>query len=448
MSGEHASSSGGDMPARYPRYRPSLPAAGAVPLPAARHVALRHAGMLVLLVAVTFGQRLCFPFGSFQIPLSVPAAYFAAFLFLLSGEGRFGAASLMLYALSVAGLITTLFFDKAYISPFSLFYLIGLYAVYVVSVDLPREEWLRYLRIYQTLMVVLAVIALLQFAGQFAGVDTAWSLFAKLPQRFVLAGYNTRPTLSYGSTFLKANAEFFLEPSFVSQYMAVAIILELLFFSNWKRMVLYGAAIFASFSGTGMLLLALFAVVSAVKARRYELFYALPVLLVFVWIFRDNPYVAAITGRVGEFEYNQSSAAMRFIGPNQILFSVLGTDFSTFLVGKGPGAVDRLVELRVGIESNYPAIHKLLLEYGVIGTLPFLGFLLHAFFAGARSRILAAALFMMYAILSGSLLQPHTIYLFYALSIALPARPVERLRAHTPAFPAAPPPSSYYPARA
>ena len=46
-------------------------------------------------------------------------------------------------------------------------------------------------------------------------------------------------------------------------------------------------------------------------------------------------------------------------------------------------------------------------------------------FAAPRSRVLAGALFVMYLFLSGSLLQPHTIYLFYVLSILFPLQPEE-----------------------
>jgi O-antigen ligase len=62
----------------------------------------------------------------------------------------------------------------------------------------------------------------------------------------------------------------------------------------------------------------------------------------------------------------------------------------------------------------------MLLEYGIIGTVPFLAFIVTRFFAGSRSKLLSGAVLLMYLFLSGSLLQPHTIYLFYVLVIMMP----------------------------
>ena len=102
---------------------------------------------------------------------------------------------------------------------------------------------------------VAALIGVAQFVGQFVfGADIAFFLDKHLPENVTVSGYNSLIPLYWDSPVYKSNGVFFLEPSFLSQYMAVAIILELLFFSNWKRVVLYAAAMFASFSGTGMVL--------------------------------------------------------------------------------------------------------------------------------------------------------------------------------------------------
>jgi hypothetical protein len=65
-------------------------------------------------------------------------------------------------------------------------------------------------------------------------------------------------------------------------------------------------------------------------------------------------------------------------------------------------------------------MHKLLIEYGMLGLVPFMAFATYRFFAMPRSRVLAGALFVMYLFLSGSLLQPHTIFLFLVLAILFP----------------------------
>jgi hypothetical protein len=379
----------------------------------------RTAAIWLLLLAVTFGQRFCVPFGTSQIPISTFMAYGALYLLLTSGRARINAVALILYGAVVASLVVTLFFGKVFFSTFSFFYLILLYFVYLFSTDVTRSEYLGYLKIFQNLMIGLALIAVAQFVEQLT-LHTTMSLFDFVPENFLVAGYNTRPTLFYGSGFYKANADFFLEPSFLSQYMAVAIIIEILFFASWKRIALYGAAIFVSFSGTGMVLLLLFAVATVIRTKRWAMLYPLPLLVILLIVFQDNQFVMAIIGRLGEFDETNTSAFMRFIGPNEVLSGILGPDFGAFLVGRGPGFVEELNRGALGAPVNFPVIHKMLLEYGIVGTLPFMVFVVTRFFAGSRSKLLSAAAVLMYLVLSGSLLQPHTIYLFYVLVILMP----------------------------
>jgi hypothetical protein len=380
---------------------------------------LRTAGVVILLLSVTFGQRLCFPMGTMQVPIAAPLAYVALALFVISGLVRIDAVGLVLYAAAIVAMIATFFAPKLWFSIFSFAYLASLYFVWLFSVDVDRETYRRYLLVFQRVMLVMAVIALAQFAEQLT-THTHFSLFEYVPKGFWIEGYNTRPTLGWGNDFRKSNGEFFLEPSFLSQFLAVAVVIEILFFGNWRRIALYGAGIFCSFSGTGMLLLVLFGIATIVKARRYELLYPLPLLLIFFLLVQDNEYVMAITGRVGEFGTQGSSASIRFDAPNEALLDLVNRDFVGFLIGRGPGVVDQLGQIFGFGESNYPVLHKLLIEYGLVGTVPFIAFLCWRFFAWPRSRILSGALFVMYMALSGSLLQPHTIFLAYVLVVALP----------------------------
>lgn len=383
----------------------------------------RKAAVLLLLLGVTFGQRFCIPFGTYQIPIVVFLAYGALYILIASAQARINTVAFLLYAATVTLMVATLYIGKTSFSPFSFFYLVVLYLVYVFSVDIPREEYLDHLAIFQKLLVMLAVIALVQYCNQLVSGST-FSIFDYIPQDFWLVGYNTRPTLAYGSSFHKANAEFFLEPSFLSQYMAVGIIIEILYFARWWRIALYGAAIFASFSGTGMLLLGIFSVFGILKSKRYELLLALPILAVGLLAFQDSPYISAITGRLDEFDSQDSSAYMRFIGPNQAVEDIIYPDFLAFVAGKGPGLVDSLSR-GLDYQSNFPVMHKLLIEYGILGLVPFMAFATYRFLGSPRSRVLAGALFIMYLFLSGSLLQPHTIYLFYVLSILFRRQPGE-----------------------
>src|SRR5690349_12759611 len=88
----------------------------AAPRPAG--AAARRAAVAILLLGVTFGQRFCFPYGTFQIPLAVPIAYLALGLLLVSGRLRISTGGLVLYALAIAAMISTLYVGKDSFSPF------------------------------------------------------------------------------------------------------------------------------------------------------------------------------------------------------------------------------------------------------------------------------------------------------------------------------------------
>jgi hypothetical protein len=380
---------------------------------------LRAFGVILLILAVTFGQRFCLPLGEMQLPITAPLAYVALGAFIASGLVRVDAIGLLLYSAAIAAMIGTFLSPKLWFSVTSFFYLAALYFVWLFSVDVDRDTYKRYLMVFQRVMMLMAAIAILQFAEQLT-TGTRLSLFEYVPKGFWIEGYNTRPYLTWGSSIHKSNGEFFLEPSFLSQFLAIAVIIEVLFFGNWRRIALYGAGIFCSFAGTGMLLLVLFGIATIIKGRRYELLYPLPLLFVVYLVFQDNPYVTAITDRLSEFGSEGTSASIRFETPNEALFDLVGRDFVGLVIGRGPGVVDQLGQLLSYGESNYPVLHKLLIEYGLVGTIPFMAFICWRFFAWPRSRILAGALFIMYMALSGSLLQPHTIFLAYILAVALP----------------------------
>ena len=79
------------------------------------------------------------------------------------------------------------------------------------------------------------------------------------------------------------------------------------------------------------------------------------------------------------------------------------------LIGHGPGQTERT---QFPFEANFTVIPKLWYEYGFLPMVIFMLFLIHCIFS-RNITILAAAIFIMYTFLSGSLLQPQTIYFTY-----------------------------------
>jgi hypothetical protein len=106
---------------------------------------------------------------------------------------------------------------------------------------------------------------------------------------------------------------------------------------------------------------------------------------------------------------------MRFITPILGIPDALGDSLQTWLGGLGPGIV-RNFDFYGYVVNPFP-FSKLMIETGLIGAIPFTIFVAYCFFNRPFSRPISAALYLMYALLSGGLLQPHTVFLFLFLSI-------------------------------
>ncbi|WP_168217669.1 hypothetical protein, partial [Paracoccus liaowanqingii] len=140
------------------------------------------------------------------------------------------------------------------VAPQSLFLLATLYAVLCI-VPTPLSHTRDVLFVYNRHMLVLGIVGVMQFALQFVGVKF-FSFRGFVPEVFLIEhAYNVVIPLSYGSEFFKSNGVFFLEPSLFSQFLAIALAAEIMLFRRTLYMAVYGMAIVASYSGSGLLTL-------------------------------------------------------------------------------------------------------------------------------------------------------------------------------------------------
>jgi hypothetical protein len=382
-----------------------------------RRFAAVMVGCFVLLFGVTYLQRFGYVIDELtQIPASIGTTALALGIFYVSGLFTVSATRLMLFALASAAIILSLFVSLPLsFSIFSLLYLFILYTPYVFTCELDEEEYKAVLRLFQNLLLPLVVITFAQFATTMAG-KTWFDPMDLLPQKMVLTGFNTHPPMGYGSPIIRPNGEFFLEPSFVSQWMALGVLIEVMFFRRWMRIALYAGAIVASLSGTGFMMLAFFLIWMAVAYRQWSLLAVGLVAAVGLFMLGDFvPVIGDLLSRATEFREEQSSSFMRFVGPIVAIGDSLGDSLQNWLGGLGPGAAK---QLDFGSYVMNPfVVSKLMIEEGLIGCIPFVAFATYCFFSRPFRAPLAGALYLMYMVLSGSLQQPHTVYLFLALSV-------------------------------
>jgi hypothetical protein len=287
------------------------------------------------------------------------------------------------------------------------------------------------LKKYLTCTYIIAIIAISQFLIQFV-YSSPWIFdFTKItPQSITASGFwnSTIPVWGYH----KANGFFLREPSELSSTMAFAILVEYFNGRRPKRFLVYGTALFLSFSGTGIFILgAAYLLFTGIKSfSRSILFLCLGTLAFFVVdTYAVDGYY---TTRLKTFSSPGSSAYARFVAPTGVV-SKGASDSLKLLFGNGPGSYRPMTDVysqRLGWEIHDPTWAKLLVEYGLIGTAFAVSLLLCALSRGPGIPELKFGLMYAWLAAGGELLQPEFVFLLYILVAHWP-RSAQSLRYDT-----------------
>lgn len=388
-----------------------------------RDTRLLARGLSALLVFTVLGQRFALPFGDLALPVSVLATYVAAGLLLLHGSLRFDALRTELFVAAMAACYLAAHVATWQGRPQSLSSLLlftGIYLPWMLCVrPRHRQAFHTVATTFLRLMLVLSVVGVGQMLAQVSGVWPYTDYLAGwLQPEWLLNSYNTSNPIGYLSPIYKANAFVFLEPSFLSQFCALALLLALMLRRPAWQLMLLGAGVAASLSGTGILLLGFGLVLTALHAPtvlrpRYLAAGLLTLVVVLV-----SPVGSLLIARSGEVVTQGSSGYLRFVQPYTEVATGLAQDGRRYVVGAGPGTADRVLtsDRFGGAAVVYTIPAKLLFEYGVIAASFVLLFFLVSVYRGSPLPVIASALLSMVFLLSGALLQPHTAYLAWLLS--------------------------------
>jgi hypothetical protein len=374
-----------------------------------------------LLLFVVLFQRFALPIGD-GISLTILAFPFGVVLLWRDRHLVVDRARTLAYLFAIAACVLGAAIGQARghaLSPQSLALLIVLYAPFCLVVQpSARMHYRAMLPTFTSLMSILAVVAIAQMAIQLAGVHYD-DPFRHVPSQFLLEGYNTLAPVRYGSPIYRANAVVFLEPSFLSQYLALSFVIGLVHGASWRKLVLDSVGILTTVSGTGIVLIGLAAVLLTLWQANIWLFRILLPALVLLLAVQATPASNVFNQRVNERNTQDSSFTQRFSAPFHRTADLLEGDDMTFLFGLGAGEADRdakAVFKETGRPVSYSPLTKLPIEYGLIGLVAFGGFTLYLFFAGSPSLVVAFAVAVFYFLLSGSLLQPPTVALCWILT--------------------------------
>lgn len=228
----------------------------------------------------------------------------------------------------------------------------------------------------------IAAAGIVQWAVQFIGIRI-FSFMVTVPALkpvLVEPQFNFNPILHYGSTILRSNGFFLLEPSMFSQTLVIAVVIDYFILGRVKYLPLYLVAYMLSFSGTGALSLALavpfYACLSARNFGRVAGFAIAGVVALVLGSIVFPEQVGSMLSRTNELSYSGSSGYARFIGPFLPIAEL--SHEARILIGWGPGATERYLYFKEGTGNS---IAKLITDYGAIGITAFL-----AMFAGTLWR--------------------------------------------------------------
>ena len=256
----------------------------------------------------------------------------------------------------------------------------------------------KFFAVVNAIFLGLAIAGILQFFAQFAGIRL-FSFKSFVPANMLLEGpFNTIIPIGT-SGYMKSNGLFLVEPSVFSQFMALAVIIEMLMF----RRVLYVSAflmgLICSISGTGWIMIASFVLTASLSLGVRGL------ILSFVTAAIGFLAIAALAvlfpsgfdfflSRTHEIYEIGSSGYDRFVTPWKLADFVLSRAPWTALIGLGAGVSEHLA-MQPSWNYNLNPPVKISLEFGIPGFILYFVFLLTARRTSTQKALLVPILVLL-----------------------------------------------------
>jgi len=404
---------------------------------------------VTVLLASIFGlgivvQRLGVWVGGFPLACSMLFAIVVPLGLWRYGFARFERNRLLLYCLFAFIETLCAVTNTAHMSLPSFLLFLGLYFPFCLSVSLPEPEYERLQRLYAVVAMVFGLIGVLQYAAQFV-VPNRTMLFTWawiLPPGFLIE-YNSLNYLTYGSSVLKSNAFVFLEASAVSQLLARTLLIGRYFELRGLFVGLTLLGIAVTYSGGGMVLIAIFAVplllrelsrTGGLRLRAALPYIVVPavVLLLALGLTQAGVFnLATIVGRATEIVSPGTSGYARY-GSSTWVIEQAFKDRGLFawLFGLGPG---QSTPQGFSVPVFTTAWVKLLIEYGVVGLTACVGFVGYCIWSSSRSFFIFSVLMFCFFLLDSNLLVPQYVFFLLMLGV-LPKRELVAQVSAQPAF--------------
>ena len=345
------------------------------------------AAFCVLTIAITCLQIFAIPVGDdAYVSAVVPIMAMTLPVLFYFAPPSINPTRLLLYVLLVlcAGVSTGFFADHYSVASVALFAV--LYLPFIFSLRTSEANYRRCLAFFCDVMMVMAGLEFVQHAIQLIFGAQAWpNPYKYLPAGLLTPEFTYLQPIFWGSPYNKPQAFLFLETSLLSQYLALALAIEIAMFQRVRRIALLTAALFATFAGTGLLLLAFALPVLLGKTSGRNMLLIALVLVVITCAAAETGWLDMVSRRLTEFEHAGQSANHRFVEPFDRMSTFLPRSGS-FYSGIGAGQIEKTDN------HQFWPIAKATLEYGILSGSIFLAYFLYAMFDRPASRRLAFTL--------------------------------------------------------
>lgn len=375
-------------------------------------------GFMVILGCVTIGQRFALPFDESQFGVGFLISLLIMVGFALSSRLTIDPLRMILYVVGMAGCLLTLFFKRDSFSFISLLMLMVVYFSYIFSFKIYYDQYLRLLNVFQDIMLFCVWCGIVQFLIQFPlSSDFMFPFDMILPESLFIPEFNLRIPITDTLPYEKSTGLWFLEPSHFSQFLAIAVIIELRHFNRPKRLLLYLGSMGLCFSGTGIILLVFVGAILVIQQKRIGIILLAILGFLSILVFRDIFPFSIFFDRLSDFTNPLASGSGRFIAPYWVIADLIEEGrVHVLLWGLGPGQLKMIVEFTDYFVQD-SSWFKLVVEYGYVAVMFFALFFIVSLFRNSPDKILSTACLVQFLFLGGYLLSFYVHFLFLVLVV-------------------------------
>jgi hypothetical protein len=348
-------------------------------------------GFAILAFSVVFLQKLGFGLFSSFVGLDNFILIGVLIWLFVSGDAVIDLTRFLLFGVLFITVCLSLYLTGDVPSPPALIVMFSMYSMLLFRVDVDQASLMRCMKTFQTCMVWIAVIIVLQQIIQYTIGNRYWpNLDALLPKSILVGDYMYLRPVTWRSPYLVPQGVFALEPSVASGFLAMAAAAEIIWFKRMWHLGLYTLAVLISGAGSGLVSLTICAVPLFFhmdrKLRRWIILLGIPATIALMLSGALDRYL----DRSSEFTNRNSSAYWRIVVPLEELSRKLADPDYVF-AGNGPGTSEKM---------TIPA-QKMLHEYGLLATLAFHAYVLTAVLRRSPSRTIGVVIVVPHLLFGG-----------------------------------------------